>query len=360
MMTHHPPSTPDDIDRIIDLYYYEAPPEGTMVLTGSDGAYCYYGPAAVATLGGTGLTPFVDRLAAAVASRPGQEDFRVTVDGRTFRVCRDDSNGVHVSCRRLPKTTPLLSELKLDETAVRDLLLAPWLNDGGLVMFCGLTGQGKTTFASATVRTRLELYGGRCVAVEDVPELPLHGIRGRGSCHQIKVDYQTEDPNKHGFNGAVRRAYRSLPATRPAILYVGEVRDAETAQEVVKAAGNGMLVITTTHAGDPASALLRLITLAEAAMGESARMSVAQALRLVVHSSLVLKPDVVGWERGRFTATAMVSDGPTHAIAHLIRKGDYSQVMGVVEGQQTRIKAASAARTPAPVLLQTLGSRTNA
>lgn len=355
----NPPSTLEDLDRIIDLYYYEQSPPGREdIACGGAGSYCYFGPSDRAELGGTELAGWTDAFAAHIRQHhAGKEDFRAMFDGRAFRVCRDDSNGELLSIRRLPTTTPVIGDLKMDQPAIRELLLAPWLNDGGLVLFCGLTGQGKTTWASGTVRSRLEKYGGRCVAVEDVSELPLEGGWGRGSCHQIVVDYETTDRLKHGFAGAIRRAYRSLPATRPAILYIGEVRDAETAEEVVKAASNGMLVVTTIHGGDPAAGLMRLISLAETAMGESARLAIGQALRLVVHNSLTLRPDTTGWKRGSFVGTALVSDGPAHPVANLIRQGNYVQVAGVVDGQRMHIDRASKNGTPAVTLLGTIGTR---
>lgn len=337
-----PPTTCPDVDRIIDLYYYERVDDAsTHLMPGGAGAYCYYGPAEAVRLGGTDLAAWVDRLHAAVqASTQGQEDFRIDFEGTSWRGVRDvRGRTAHVHLRRLSPSTPLLTDLSMD-VAMRELLLGPWLNDGGLVLLAGLTGQGKTVLASATVRTRLERYAGRCVAVEDVSELPLEGLWGSGSCRQLSVDYEARSDRLRGFAGAIRRAYRSFPATRPAILYIGEVRDTETATEVIKAAANGMLVITTIHAFDAVGALLRLATLAEACLGESACVSLSQALRLVAHNTLTLRGDVAGWSRGRFAGTALVSDGPASPLANLLRKKQFAQMSQVFSFQQTRLALA--------------------
>lgn len=348
-----PPTSLGDIDRIIDLYYYEQAESGMPC--GGEGAYCYYGPADAAPLAGTPLVGWVNRLSDAVrATHPDGEDFRVDFDGTSWRGVRDARGGSrHVHLRRLAPYTPRLSDLNMD-AAVRELLLGPWLNEGGLVLFCGLTGQGKTVLASACVRSRLERYAGRCVTVEDVIELPLEGLWGRGSCRQLSVDYWTHEARHRGFAGAIRRAYRSFPATRPAILYIGEVRDTETAAEVVKAAANGMLVISTIHAFDPIGALMRLMMLAEAVMGDSACVSLSQGIRMVAHNSLALRGDVAGWGRGAFTGTVLVSDGAASPLANLIRKKQFAQMAQIHSFQQTRLALARLRRSDASALLELL------
>lgn len=351
------PTDIQHLDRVIDLFYYESAADGHAL--GGAGAFCYYGAPESALLAGTQLEGWVSDLFEHIRQAyPGKEDFRVSFRNTDWRACRDISaTSTLIQLRRLPKATPLLKDLRMKEPSIRDLMLAPWLNDGGLLMFCGLTGQGKSTIAASTVRSRLEKYAGRCVVVEDVAELPLEGRHGSGTCRQIAADYDTPIPRLHGFPGAIRRAYRSYPAARPAILFIGEVRDVETAQEVVKAAANGMLVITTIHSFDPVAGLMRLLSLAEQGMGAAAGDAIAQALRMVVHHSLNLLPNQAGWGRGEFTASAIISDGPSHPIANLIRKGQYAQMGSVLMHQKTKCRLASQNNTPAGVLLRELGSQ---
>lgn len=354
-----PPAVISDLDRVIDLFYYESADKAAdTIRTGGAGAYCYFGPAEVATLQGTEIEGWVDRLCAYIKeNEPRREDFRIDFEGTTWRVCRDVAlNTTQVQLRRLPSATPELKELHMDLPPIRELMLQPWLNNGGLVLLAGLTGQGKSTIASAMVKSRLLRFGGRCVVIEDVAELPLEGIHERGTCRQIIVDYDAQEERRRGFAGAVRRAYRSFPATRPAILYVGEVRDRETAYEVVKAAANGMLVVTTIHASDTMSALMRLISLAEAEMGQSASLSISQALRMVIHHTLSLQPNKVGWGRGIFSGSAMISDGPAHPLANLIRKGDFAQMSSIQKTQATKMDLARKSGTAGVVLLQELGT----
>ena len=359
-MASSPPSTIGDVDRIIDLYYYESVPAAHPSLkAGGAGSYCYYGPPECVRLAGTELEGWVTGLMEHVAAKQRSgEDFRIQYDGRYWRACRDVSDaGTQVSVRRLPDDCPHLDGLSFEAPVVRDILMGEWLNDGGLILFSGLTGQGKTTTAAATVRSRLEAMGGRAVCVADVNEIAaLEGVWDKGSCRQLNVDYQTDDPARRGFIGAIRRAYRSMPATRPGLLLVGEVRDAETASEVLKASSNGMLCITTIHAFDPISALLRLASLAEQQMGDTANLALSQALRVVVHQTLTLAPDVAGWSRGHFSQALLVSDGPQHALANLIRKSAYPHMAAIADTQRIRIEQASRRATPVDHLMRMLGS----
>lgn len=359
-----PPTTLNDLDRVVDIYYLEpvtgAPVESER--TGGQGAYVFYGPPTRADLRGTELAGWVDRLAAKINEEyPSAEDFRIEFEGRSFRGCRDFSGlTCEVALRRLPAQVPLLSDLTFDLDSVRGLLEAPWLDRGGLVLFCGLTGQGKTTVANAAVRSRLERYAGRCVTVEDPPELPMEGFFGQGACRQLQVDYTAADPWRRGFAGAMRRAYRKLPATRPAMLLVGEVRDNETAAELVKAALNGMLVFSTIHAHDAIAAVTRLVTMAEQTLGESASLLVGQALRMVVHNKLVLSAKADGWKRGEFFSQILFSDADNHPVANLIRTQRYPQLIQVQNFQMSHVRNAHRGGLSAGELMAEIGSKSAA
>ena len=326
-------------DFIIDLFYYERVGARISVRSGAHGAMAYVGESQALAIGGSELEPWVARLAESIAANaPEHGDFRIVFEGSCWRGIKDHSNGsTQVMLRRLPTAMPGLDDLSIDP-GLRTLLTHPWLNDGGLVLFGGLTGQGKTTVAGATVRTRLELFGGRAVAVEDVSELPMENNWGGGTCRQIEVNYDASREHDRGFAGAVRRAYRSMPASRPAILYIGEVRDVETAVEVVRAASNGMLVITTVHASDPVAGIVRLVSLAEHSMGATASIALAQALRLVVNQSIDLSPSVSGWNRAKYKSQVLLSNGGSSPAANLIRKGTFAQMQQVISQQNIRLQ----------------------
>ncbi|MFH1747601.1 MAG: GspE/PulE family protein [Planctomycetota bacterium] len=122
------------------------------------------------------------------------------------------------------------------------LITAP----SGLVLVSGPTGTGKTTTLYAILR---QLADGtrKIVTVENPIEYDLSGIDQAEVNYKIGVDYAC----------LMRAALRHDPN----VIMIGEVRDAETAEAVVRAANSGRLVFATTHAVNSAEALESLIAL---------------------------------------------------------------------------------------------------
>lgn len=157
--------------------------------------------------------------------------------------------------RRFPAEVPNIDKLGLHPALVA-MLLEPRLT--GLLVLSGAYGQGKTTTASSVVAARLAKFGGVGVTIEDPPEMPLEGRHGEGVCYQTWVE-------QGGFGHACSKAARWAPS----IIFVGEVRDPETATEALRASLNGRLVVCTTHADSVVTAIERLYTLANGVAGNS-------------------------------------------------------------------------------------------
>lgn len=157
--------------------------------------------------------------------------------------------------RRFPSEIPKLSSLGFHTSYVQNFL-TPGLT--GLLIVAGAFGQGKTTTASSIIDARLEKFGGVAVTIEDPPEMPLEGKHGEGVCYQTWVD-------QGGFGDACRQAARWAPS----IIYIGEIRDSETASEALRASINGRLVVGTTHADSVPMAIERIYSLANGAAGSA-------------------------------------------------------------------------------------------
>ncbi|HTD60297.1 MAG TPA: ATPase, T2SS/T4P/T4SS family [Gemmatimonadaceae bacterium] len=113
----------------------------------------------------------------------------------------------------------------------------------GIVVVTGPTGSGKTTTLYAALK---EIANGEVnvITVEDPVEYELAGIT------QIQVE------TKRGVTFA--SALRAVLRQDPDVIFVGEIRDSETAQIAVQAAMTGHLVLATLHTNDAASAVSRL------------------------------------------------------------------------------------------------------
>jgi len=161
-----------------------------------------------------------------------------------------------------------LKELGMKERDYR-AVLEELKQSTGLILVAGPTGSGKTTTAMACLKevNRSEL---KIITLEDPIEYRLDGIEHT----QINEDA--------GYTFAV--GLRSLLRQDPDVLFVGEMRDVETADISVNAALTGHLVFSTLHTNDAPGAILRLESLGVApyVIGPALNMVIAQRLVRIV------------------------------------------------------------------------------
>lgn len=217
--------------------------------------------------------------------KASSKDFSVRLNGVPFRGHATATlNGKRYLLRRGAKRDSLVGfkDAGIPDGIAHSLGGAKLLS-GGLVIICGRPGAGKTTTLGRTVVERLTRYGGVAWTLEDPVELLLEGEyegpNGIGACYQREVP-------KDEIDIALQDVLRCYPADEPGILVVGEVRSRKTAMEILTAALNGLLVITTAHSRSIPGAIERLIGLAG---GAEARIAMADSLRGVVHQQRVSK-----------------------------------------------------------------------
>lgn len=116
----------------------------------------------------------------------------------------------------------------------------------GAIVIAGPAGSGKSTTAYACLRHLVaESNGGRSiVSLEDPVEVVVPGVA------QSQVNLAVEYDLHSGLKSMLRQD--------PEVIFVGEIRDSETAEIALQAALTGQLVITTFHAGNSAEAVRRL------------------------------------------------------------------------------------------------------
>lgn len=261
-----------------------------------------------------------------------KQEFAIRYDDVAYRAStlRSLSETIYV-LRRFPGEVPALSSLGIHPGYV-SLLMQPRLT--GLLVIAGAFGQGKTTTASSVITARLSKYGGVAVTIEDPPEMPLEGKHGEGVCYQTWV-------NQGEFGSACRQAARWAPS----IIFVGEVRDAETASEALRASINGRLVVCTTHADNVVMAVERLYSLANGVAGNSEDVAnlMGNGLLGVVHQRLEGEPRRPKieflWLRGE----------ESHGPRNIIRLRRFDQLASEVTLQLNRmlmLKTAGTGATP--------------
>ena len=183
-----------------------------------------------------------------------------------------------------------LSELGFlpDERA----LFEGWLErPHGLVVVTGPTGSGKTT----TLYSALQALASpevNVVTIEDPIEMVQEGF------NQIAANPKTGT----GFAEALRHVLRQDPD----VIMVGEIRDAETANQAVQAALTGHMVLTTLHTSDSVGAVARLRDLGVPTFLIGATLTGVVAQRLVRSVCASCAEDVL------LTADQVAALGVTH------------------------------------------------
>lgn len=126
-----------------------------------------------------------------------------------------------------------------DEGVFRKMINRP----DGLILVTGPTGSGKSTTLYTALR-ELNRPAVNIITVEDPVESPIKDI------NQVQVNSQV------GLNFSA--ALRSILRHDPDIIFIGEIRDNETAQIAVRSSITGHLVLSTLHTNDALSAVMRL------------------------------------------------------------------------------------------------------
>ena len=164
-----------------------------------------------------------------------------------------------------------LSSLGLDQLGMiqdldkyRDMLKLPH----GMILVSGPTGSGKSTTLASSIMTvnRSEL---NVITMEDPVENELP------DANQLQIHTEA------GVTFAT--LLRSILRLDPDVILVGEIRDKETAELTTEAALTGHLVLSTVHANDCVSTLLRIKDLGVASY------LIASALVCIVAQRMVRK-----------------------------------------------------------------------
>ncbi|OGD09899.1 hypothetical protein A2397_06260 [Candidatus Amesbacteria bacterium RIFOXYB1_FULL_44_23] len=158
-----------------------------------------------------------------------------------------------------------LADLGLSEedlNKIKDGFMRPY----GMVLVTGPTGSGKTTSIYAILKI-LNSRDVNIATIEDPVEYDIEGI------NQIQVN------PKAGLTFA--SGLRSILRQDPNVIFVGEIRDEETADISVNSAMTGHLVLSTLHTNDAATTLPRLIEMKIEPYIVASTVNVITAQRLV-------------------------------------------------------------------------------
>lgn len=168
-------------------------------------------------------------------------------DGGRLRV-----NLYHTLGRLAAVLRPIRKDIAtLEELAMPADLLQSWVQrSNGLVLVTGPTGSGKSTTVASCLEWVNQRMCRHIVTLEDPIEFLFENENSFFSQREIRLD-------STDFATALRSSLRQSPD----VIFIGEIRDAETAITALHAAETGHLVVSTMHSSSVIETLERFIHL---------------------------------------------------------------------------------------------------
>jgi twitching motility protein PilT len=181
-----------------------------------------------------------------------------------------------------------IRRVRSEVPTVAELLLPPVIEEladsaRGLVLVTGPTGTGKTTTIASMIGHINRTRRTHIVTIEDPIEVVHDDDRAIIQQREVGLD-----------TGSYAAALRHVVRQDPDVIFVGEIRDPESALSAIQAAETGHLVITTMHTIDSTETINRLLDLFPSEHQREVRTSFAGALRGIVSQRLVPRADDMG------------------------------------------------------------------
>jgi len=249
--------------------------------------------------------------------KSGNLDFAWHIaDGDRFRIDLFRSgNHIHAAVRRVKAEIPSYAELHLPPIYAKIVKESP----DGLVLICGVTGCGKSSTLAAMIEQLNCTEDLNIITVEDPIEYRFTPKKAIISQREVGIDVES-------FGIALRYAVRQDPD----VIFIGEMRDAETVLAGIQAAETGHLVFATLHTSDTMQSLNRMLEFFPPTERDFIRSSLASTLRAVCAQKLI--PAVEGFECKIVPACEVLLNSPV--VREKIREGEDSDLPAIISGSR--------------------------
>ncbi|MDD5199534.1 MAG: ATPase, T2SS/T4P/T4SS family [Terrimicrobiaceae bacterium] len=217
-----------------------------------------------------------DALWAACGAGPEARDFDtayVSGRGERFRV-----NLFRHLGRRGAVLRHIRAEMPdLDDLGVPAPMLREWVaRQSGIILVTGPAGSGKSTTLAACLNHINESSSRHVVTIEDPIEFVFRDNASIFTQREVGIDTASF---ADGLHQALRQA--------PDVLFIGEIRDPDSAVTTIRASETGHLVLATIHGADTADALERMSQLLpESERGMLARVFASQLIGVLAQRLL--------------------------------------------------------------------------
>ncbi|MCX8016553.1 MAG: ATPase, T2SS/T4P/T4SS family [Rhodocyclaceae bacterium] len=227
-----------------------------------------------------GGDPVDDRVDLALDTRNIRE-FRLNATGAMVAGVRD---GITITLRAIPSEIPTLERLGIEQEIVDN-----FFPRYGLILVVGTTGSGKSTLLAASLRHRLVNRRHDPVAIGTYEDPIEYGLKGLAQGHMPEPTQVAIGPGRH-----IREWERVGPNAmrrRLDVIWMGEIRDIESARTGLELARTGHAVMSTLHVDTPAEAFDRLIKFFPKEVQESEAYAILSQLRMIVAQKLARTTD---------------------------------------------------------------------
>ncbi|MFN9756299.1 MAG: type IV pilus twitching motility protein PilT [Planctomycetota bacterium] len=268
-----------------------------------------------------------DRLRAEF-ERSGASDSAVALPGvgrfrcNAFHQCGD----LGLVFRAIKNDVPSFKDLNLPAEQLKRLASLK----RGLVLATGVAGSGKSTTLAAMIEYINRTMNKHIVTVEDPIEFRFEEKRSIVNQREIGVDVTN-------FAAALRQAMRQSPD----IIFIGEMRDAETVSAALSAAETGHLVFSTRHTVNAVQTVERIISFFPPHQHEMLRLQLALNLAGVCSLRLIKNKDATGMVPAiellvnNPTVRDLLEQGQTRQLPKALAEGSY---YGTVTFNQSLIR----------------------
>lgn len=183
--------------------------------------------------------------------------------------------GISIVFRAIPHQIRSFEQLNLPEALSKISKL-----QRGLVLVTGTTGSGKSTTLASIIEDINRQSHRHIITIED----PIEYVYDDNKC---VIEQRGIGQHAVDFSSALRSSMREDPD----IIIVGEMRDLETARNVLQAVNTGHLVFTTLHTLDARETIDRLLAIFPKEEQERVRMDLAANLEVVISQRMLRDVD---------------------------------------------------------------------
>jgi twitching motility protein PilT len=252
------------------------------------------------------IFPLMGEKAVAILKKENSVDCSYRFGNLQFRInVFMENDGLCAAIRALGMDVPQPEKIGFPNDFWKDIIR----RKHGLVLFTGITGAGKSTTIASLIDRINQNRACRIITLEDPIEYLFNQRNSVISQREIGRDVDS-----------FSKGLRAMMRQDPDVIFVGEMRDAETVSMTLTAAETGHLVFSTLHTRDVTGSITRILDYFPSGRQDEVRNQLSLGLAYVVCQKLVPRKN----GNGRVVAMEILNNN--YAAANLVRTGKIEQL----------------------------------